>query len=122
MMRLRAERVWVNHDPGFAAVTFAEEGDEAAAYVVLSRKLDAADIDRRLGMDGVYVELDDDGHAAWRAATAYTLRGRTVRIAIAEDACDRLGIDDDITIELADDELDRSELRQALAAIFNSER
>lgn len=121
-MRLRAARVWVSQDPGFVSVTFAEEGADVAAYIILSRKLNAADIDKRLGMDGVYVELDDDGHSAWRAASSFSMRGRNVRIAVPTDARDRLGIDDDIAIELADEELDRTELRQALAAIFNSER
>lgn len=120
-MRLRAARVWVMLDPGFASVTFADDAD-ATAYIVLSRKLEAAKIDTRLGMDGVYVELDDEGHAAWRAATAFSMRGRLVRITIADNAYEKLGIDGDISVELADEELDRRELRQALTAIFDTER
>lgn len=121
-MRLRAARVWVTIDPGFASATFAEERADAAAYIVLSRKLDAADIDRRLGMDGVYVELDDEGHASWRAATAFSMRGSALRIAIADKAYEQLGIGDDITIDLADEDLDRKELRQVLKIIFDTER
>jgi hypothetical protein len=121
MMRLRAGRVWVTIDPGFASATFAEEGGDAAAYIVVSRKLDAAGIDKRLGMDGVYVELDDEGHAAWRAATAFSMRGNVLRIAIAGKAHEQLGIGDDITIDLADEDLDRKELRQVLKIIFDTE-
>ncbi len=117
-MRLSAAIVAVMHDQSFANVTFADDDEQPSAWIVVSRLLEPSAINRRLGMDGVYLEIDSQGSSAYRAATGYTLRGRQLRIKIAPGAFDKLGIDADITIELTAAEYDSKPLRAALAAIF----
>ncbi len=121
-LRLRAAQTWVLHDDSFANLAFADSTEDPAAYIVITRTLAPAAIDRRLRMDGVYVEIDDQGSAAYRAATGYALERNELRISISPDAYDRLGIDGDIVIELADPDVKKKKLRAALiaalAAIF----
>lgn len=120
-MRLRAARTWVIHDDSFANISFADSADDPTAYVVVTRMLAPTPIDRRLRMDGVYVEIDDQASAAYRAATGYLLDRSELRLAISPAAYDQLGIDGDVVIELADPGLKMRKLRAALAAIFATE-
>ena len=120
-LRLRAAQTWVMHDHSFANLAFADSAEDPAAYIVITRTLAPAAIDRRLRMDGVYVEIDDQGSAAYRAATGYALGRSELRIEIATAAYDTLGIDGDIVIELADPGVNKKKLRAALAAIFATE-
>ncbi len=124
-LRLRAAQAWVLHDDSFANLAFADSAEDPAAYIVITRTLTPTAINRRLRMDGVYVEIDDQGSSAYRAATGFALGRSELRIAISPDAYDRLGIEGDIVIELADPDVKKKKLRAALqaalAAIFETE-
>ncbi|MGE0629536.1 MAG: Imm10 family immunity protein [Hyphomicrobiaceae bacterium] len=120
-MRLRAERVWVMQDHNFTNVTFADNTEDPAAYIVVSRLLAPDTLQRRLGMDGVYLELDDEECAAYRVATGYVLDGSTLRIMVSPSAMKRLGLDGDLLIELSEPGIDTDKLQSALRSIFEVE-
>lgn len=121
-MRLRAARVWVMQDDRSANVAFADSLKDPAAYVAITRELAPDAMSRRLGMDGVYVEINDKACSAWRAATSCTFDGRELRIVVAQAALAKLDLTGDLRIELAEPEMNTDELRAALAAIFADEQ
>jgi hypothetical protein len=119
---MSAARVWVMQDERSANVVFADSLDDPAACIAISRELRPGDLSRRLGMDGVYLEINGKECAAWRAASGYTFDGRELRIVVAQAALAKLDLTGDLWIELAEPGMDTDELRAALAAIFADEQ
>lgn len=105
----------------YAGVAFADQPTDPAAYIVLRRKLQPSDIDRRLGMDGIYIEINDTSCAAWRAASGYSFDGRELRVVVAQPALARLDLTGDLHVELAEPGMSTDEFRAALAAVFATE-
>lgn len=117
-MRLDAARVWLSHDDSVAQVAFADRAEAPETVIGLARRLTPNATSTRLGMDGVYIEINGPECSAWRAASAYTFDGATLRIVVSQAALPKLGLTGDILIELKTPELDTRNLRAALAAIF----
>ncbi len=118
---MRAARVWVEHDERFVKVAFADRTDGPATCIALSRDLAPGVLNRRLGMDGVYLEINDQSCAAYRATSGYSFDGPELRIVVSQAALKKLDLTGDLWIELAESDMDTETLRAALAAIFAPE-
>lgn len=117
-MRLCAARMWVRQDAAGAGVAFADRKEDPATYVIVARELAPDPMRRRLGLDGVYVEINDAATSAYRAATGFGLAGTELRIVLSQAALGKLDLTGDLCIELAEPGMNNETLRAALAAIF----
>lgn len=117
---LHAASVSVAHNQRFANVAMADDGCAPTSYVILTRQFDPDEQDVRLGLTGVYLEIDDQVRATYRAAISCTLEQRKLRIRVDPGAYGRLRIRGDVVIEIADAAIDLEKLDAALVAIFKS--
>ena len=116
-MRLDAAWVWIDHNDAVVQVAFADREQEPETVIGLARRLLPNATSTRLGMDGVYIQINGPECAAWRAASAYSFDGSMLRIVVSQAALGKLGLTGDILIELTTPRLDTENLRAALAAV-----
>jgi hypothetical protein len=90
MMRIEAEEIYFHpdDDDGAATAAFrAASGD----YVLLQRALEPDEQDIELGMAGVYLEVNEQGLAAYDGIGAATLTPTRLVLELNEEGAARIG-------------------------------
>jgi hypothetical protein len=119
-MRIQAEEIYFHpdDDDGAATAAFrAESGD----YVLLQRALEPDEQDIKLGMAGVYLEVNDQGFTAYDGIEAATLTPTSLVLELNEEGAARIGatkimVDHDLPLERS------SQLSMVVALIFDGLR
>jgi hypothetical protein len=115
-MKLKAEEIFFHpNDGGCATAGFKAVGDE---YVLLNRDLEPTEQDILLGLDGIHLEVSDQGASCYNGISRFTIYPEKVEIELNSKGAtatqqERIEIRYDLIPER------RSQLRTVLRAIFD---
>jgi hypothetical protein len=113
----------VSYEPfgGVWTVGFYETPSEEGRYLILQKKEHESEQDRKLGLVGEYVELNDQLFGAYGAVESVYLHRSKIEVLVAPDARAKLGeAEIDVAFNLSD--ADVQSLRSVLVQILGVSR
>jgi hypothetical protein len=105
-------------DPDFIIVAFESEKGGSRRYLMLQRAHEFGEEDVALGMDGVYIERDDQRYSAYGGITRLELHRDHALITLDSVTARKLGDDPEIEVRFDLEHRQFTELRAGLAEIF----
>lgn len=119
-MHLRATMATFGEVCGVTVVVFADDSQPDRSYVMLQGGVEETEQDRRLGLTGVHMEIDDQIRGGYDFTRRFSLDGKQLRIYVAPQAYKKLRISGDVVIDIADPNADLPKLEEALELIYRS--
>lgn len=113
----------VSYDPieGVWTVGFSETPSGEGRYLLLQKEDHDSEQDRKLGLIGEYVELNDESFGAYGAVESVCLHRSKIEVLVASDARAKLGeAEIDVAFNLSDSDVES--LRSALVQILGVSR
>lgn len=90
---LVANRVSFEEDDIMAVFAFCADEGQSAEYVMLQYPLQADEQDRRLGLDGLYIERDDQAFGCYRGVESIRRNGDRIEIGLNAEGKRRLKVE-----------------------------
>jgi hypothetical protein len=90
---LMANRVSFEEDDMMAVFAFCADEGKSAEYVMLQYPLQTDEQDRRLGLDGLYIERDDQAIGCYRGVESIRRSGDRIEISLNAEGKRRLKVE-----------------------------
>jgi len=90
---LVANRVSFEEDDTMAVFAFCADEGQSAEYVMLQYPLQTNEQDRRLGLDGLYIERDDQAFGCYRGVESIRRSGDRIEICLNAEGKRRLKVE-----------------------------
>lgn len=87
---LTAGAASVEEDEDTFVLAFADDAENPSTYLMLQYPLDVDEQDVRLGLDGLYIERDDQSLGCYRGVSAIRRTGERIEIALTDSGRGRL--------------------------------
>ena len=88
-----ANRVSFEEDDTMAVFAFCADEGQSAEYVMLQYPLQTNEQDRRLGLDGLYIERDDQAFGCYRGVESIRRSGDRIEICLNAEGKRRLKVE-----------------------------
>lgn len=89
-IELTARVASVEEDEDTFVLAFADDAENPATYLMLQYPLDVDEQDVRLGLDGLYIERDDQSMGCYRGVSAVRRAGEHIEIVLTDSGRRRL--------------------------------
>ena len=117
-LSFHAIEVSAEDDEDLFLVGFLKSADDPMEYVMFQRGKDVTEQDISLGLDGVYVEVDDQRYSTYGEIETCELQRGSIRILASDPVAARIRNIKDIDISFEIDDQAFDHLRRVLAHIF----
>lgn len=109
-----ATNISVQDDGYMVMVVFADDEHDPSKFVMLQKAHKYDDQDKRLGMDKIHIQLEDESRSAYGGINAIIISPDKIKISISEQTRARLLIDGDIEIRIVADKLEFGKIASQL--------
>lgn len=83
-LEITARAASVEEDEDMFVLAFADDAENPSTYLMLQYSLDVDEQDVRLGLDGLYIERDDQSLGCYRGVSAIRRTGDRIEIALTD--------------------------------------
>jgi len=119
--KINASHIYVKDEGYEIIVSFANDPQDPDKFIIIQGRHEHDEQDRRLGMDTVYIEISDNRQPDYGHIESFILNGDSLSIRLERETSERLGVDEEILIELTGGETQKSEAISMLKYISNVE-
>jgi len=109
------QHVVINQDADVLTIAFANS-PEPESYLLLQRSLVPTNQDKRLGLDRVYIELNEQIHSAYGGIRRAQLQGDRLFLTLDSQTASKLGSDEHLEVKV--NPSDAKNLRTKLNELF----
>ncbi len=114
--------VSVVDDEACTVVTFADHPEMPSRWVMIQRALSYDEQDRRLGMDGIYLEVEDQSRSVYRGIEAMRFEPDYIEIRLGAEAVQQLAVEGEIVLRLNAQAVDTTEALEKLREFARAEK
>lgn len=118
---ISARHVTVEENGDTLTIGFADDAINPTSYLLLQRTLKASEQDKKLGLDKIYVECDDQLHSAYGGVKEVSLYPSKIVVSFSDRFPNALGGERNITVEFGESRFDFDTLRSALEKVVSDE-
>ena len=110
-------RFWHSgEENGVLVLGFADDKDQPSQYLLLQRTLAPSAQDRRLGQDGIHIEINDQSNSAYGGIRRVELKEDRIVLSLGESTARAIGSEENVEVVI--DPAKNDDLRDELARLF----
>lgn len=118
-MELEARGISISEEHGVIVVGFVDDEQAPSKYLLLQRKLDPDERDRKLGHDRVHLEVDGESRSGYVDVERAILSQQGLSLRLSRETATKLGVDEVIEIGLPSNDEQPSGLEASCRKVFD---
>lgn len=91
-----ATHIFSQDDGYMVMIGFADDEFEPTRFVILQKTHKYDDQDKKMGMDKIHIQVEDESRSKYGGINAVTIREGSIKISLSDDTKSALSIDGDI--------------------------